>query len=236
MSAHLTRTTVAGAFGVLLAAAGPALATPAAINDLGDTLSTHAGAAPRANDLEVVINRWLDGTTRIVRKDGGKTQNASGLQFVSLKVAASGKAPAFRCKTVSGIRAWSDARARLLRQGYRRLHVIRFMPRQMRPMADLKGYAQCTGGWYVLTASKGKLRYRLALNARTLKVGARVRIGVERRRQVVRRRARPAARKAASSAQAPVYRSAARSVYRQASRPVFHRARRLGLGHRRSHR
>ena len=126
MSAHFTRTTVAGALGVFLAAAGPAFATPAsaplsnpAINDLdAAALTQTATNDTRPNDLEEAINRWLDGPARTATKrPDNKEKTSSALQFVSLKDAASGKASAFRCKSVRSIRAWSHARRNLLRRG-----------------------------------------------------------------------------------------------------------------------
>jgi hypothetical protein len=241
MSAHLTRTTVAGALGVFLAAAGPALATPAATSapaaiDL-DTLAVQT-VASGANDLEVVINRWLDGekasTQPVDKSTGDKNKNSANLQLVSLKDAATGQAVAYKCKTVSGIRAWSRARASLVRRGYRRLRVIRFTPRQVKPMANLKGYAKCAGGWYVLTASRGKLRYRIALDGKSFKIEARIKIGVNRRR-IVRRKSAPVARKA-TPVRRPVletnYRRVNRSVYRhsQPRRWSRHGGFRLGMG------
>ncbi len=98
--------------------------------------------------------------------------------------------------------------------------MIRFTPRQIRPIAGLKGYGQCTGGWYVLTASRGRLRYRIALDARSLKIAARIRIGVNRQRIAVRR-AMPTRRSAATPVQRRLYRPAyrqARSTYRWSDR------------------
>lgn len=177
MSANLTRTVVAGALGAFLATAGSALATtPAGINDLDAVFNALPTAA--RSDIHQTSH------------EADSSREGAGLQMVSVEDAAAGKAPRHRCKTVTGIRAWSRAKLSLARRGYRKLHVLRFTPRQVRPIAGRKGYARCTGGWYVLTASRGHFRYRLAVNARTFRIAARTRIGVDRQR-VTRRRVQP---------------------------------------------
>ncbi len=180
MSANLTRTVVAGALGAFLATAGSAFATTTSIND-----------------LDAVLNSWPAARQEVARKTEPTptSQAGNGLQMVSVQDATAGKATGYRCKTVSGIRSWSRAKRSLARRGYRKLHVLRFTPRRIKPIAGLKGYARCAGGWYVVTASRGHFRYRLAVDARTFRVAAQTRIGVDRRR-VTRKQTRPVHRTA----------------------------------------
>jgi hypothetical protein len=180
MSATPTRTVTAGALSLLLATAGSALAGAATgIDDLGPVLNAELGQKQVATATRTPEDRTGTSTTNTT---GTANTTDTAVQMVSLEEAAAGKAPAYRCKVVTGIRGWRAARLSLQRQGFRRLHVLRFTPRRVTPIARLRGYARCTGGWYVLTASRGAIRYRLAVDGGTLKVAALTRIGADRRR------------------------------------------------------
>lgn len=184
MSATLTRTATAGALSVFLAGAGSALAGAATgIDDLSPVLNAELAQKQTATAARAPEDRTGTATsTGATGATGATGKTDTAVQMVSLEEAAAGKTAAYRCKVVTGIRGWRAARRSLQRLGFRRLHVLRFTPRKVTPIARLKGYARCAGGWYVLTASRGAIRYRLAVDGGTLKVAAIARIGVDRTR------------------------------------------------------
>lgn len=109
--------------------------------------------------------------------EGGTTQagTTADSQMVGVADALAGREPNIKCIKVRGIRGWRLAKRALRRLGYRRLHVVRYVPRKMTPIAGRKGAAVCTGGWFLVRARKGRKNWRLAIDARTLKVAARAR-------------------------------------------------------------
>lgn len=101
--------------------------------------------------------------------------NSSDVHVVDARQAVRGKDPDLKCITVSGIRPWRKAKRQLRRLGYRRLHVIRYVPRRLKPINNSKTRARCSGGWFLVRAKKGRTSHRVALDAATLRIAARVR-------------------------------------------------------------